>query len=167
MYKVPRNTSSSTSSTAVKIPGLRVTYDHSEITVYPNPEIYVLHSSQGQFSGIHDLIEFLKLSRLLHVFRFSGNIRFHTIGPKLLKENVSKGLKCIEMYQKERGSVDNVETSIFSNDIISFPRTSSVNTTKINKIFKVSINKQKRKWTTRKTIKTKSSILYFGIHLWC
>ena len=86
MYKVPRNTSSSTSSTAVKIPGLRVTYDHSEITVYPNPEIYVLHSSQGQFSGIHDLIEFLKLSRLLHVFRFSGNIRFQTIGPKLLKD---------------------------------------------------------------------------------
>ena len=69
--------------------------------------------------------------------------------PEEPKENLvrnSKGeriqtLVVVQMYIEsheqqtfERGCEDNVE-SIFPNEFISFPRTSSVNTTKINKIF--------------------------------
>ena len=48
--------------------------------------MYVLHNSQGQLTGFHDLMELLNFSRLSHSFRLLGSILFHTIGPKLLKD---------------------------------------------------------------------------------
>ena len=39
-----------------------------------------------QLSGIQDFMEDLNSSRLEHCFNFSGNIVFHTIGPKLRRD---------------------------------------------------------------------------------
>ena len=48
--------------------------------------MYVLQSSQGQLSGFQDLIKLLNFSRLSQCFRLLGNISFHTMGPKFLKD---------------------------------------------------------------------------------
>ena len=48
--------------------------------------MYILHSLQGQLSGIHVITLFLNSLRLEQTFKLSGSILFHTIGPKILSE---------------------------------------------------------------------------------
>ena len=59
---------------------------YSVTFTYPTPAIYVLHKSHLQFFGIHPLIDSLNDSRLTQDLRFSGNISFQMMGPKLLKD---------------------------------------------------------------------------------
>ena len=48
--------------------------------------MYVLHNLQGQLLGIQALIEFLNSAKVEHTLSLSGNIVFHTRGPKDLRE---------------------------------------------------------------------------------
>ena len=48
--------------------------------------MYTLHNSQGQLSGVQDLIEFLNCARLVQLLSPSGTMIFQTMGPKLRKD---------------------------------------------------------------------------------
>ena len=54
--------------------------------INPSPFMYVLHNLQGQFWGTQDLMECLKSTKFEHTLSLSGNIVFHTMGPKDRKE---------------------------------------------------------------------------------
>ena len=53
---------------------------------YPTPCKYVLQRLQGQFSGTQDFISLLNSINEELLFMLSGNISFHTIGPKIRRE---------------------------------------------------------------------------------
>ena len=60
--------------------------DHVAMLTNPNPCTKVLHSLQGQLSGIQCFILFLNSAKLEQDFNSSESMLFHTIGPKFRRE---------------------------------------------------------------------------------
>ena len=82
-----RNSSSDDHPVRIRNEPARPVYNYSKMpSINPTPFMYVLHNLQGQLLGIHDLIEFLISAKLEHTLNLFGNIVFHTIGPKDLRE---------------------------------------------------------------------------------
>ena len=61
---------------------MKYSLDHIKHT----PCTYVLHNLQKQFSGTQDFSDFLNSINEEILFRFSGSMLFHTIGPKTRRE---------------------------------------------------------------------------------
>ena len=59
---------------------------YAKSSINPTPFMYVLHNLQGRVFGIHDLIVFLKSTKVDHTLRLLGSIVFRTMGPKDLRE---------------------------------------------------------------------------------
>ena len=82
--------------------------------------MYILQSSQGQSSGVHDLMSTFKASRLTDPLRCSGNIVFQTIGPNVLND-LSPHFKDLDF-----------STANLSPALVSLPLPTCLNTSDIN-----------------------------------